>query len=294
MFRKIMLDGRRHFQVDLADEFQCSPQTIIRMAGEIESVVGDSLEFGLEQRKRWYRIKSVSRSRLGLDFEELRYLSICRDLAADMLPKQVRERVDESIFNMSMLLADQAYAHREKAQKSQFLFFSKGKIDYTPYFEYIEKLLQASDENCFCLVRYRASGQKNFREHKFAMGRMVAMNNALYATGAIGTEDLADIKHFTNLAVHRIQDVTLTDKQVSFKIPEAAPDTFGLPWHEPKTFHILFKPGKAVDYVKERIWAEEQSMNERGDGSLELTITTRSEPELLAWARSFGDEAAVI
>jgi hypothetical protein len=32
-------------------------------------------------------------------------------------------------------------------------------------------------------------------------------------------------------------------------------------------------------------------MNELDDGGLELTITTRSEPELLAWARSFGEEA---
>jgi hypothetical protein len=35
-------------------------------------------------------------------------------------------------------------------------------------------------------------------------------------------------------------------------------------------------------------------MNELDDGGLELTITTRSEPELLAWARSFGDEAVML
>jgi hypothetical protein len=289
-----MLDGRRHFQLDLAEEFQCSPQSVIRMVGEIEAVVGASLEAGLEHRKRWYRITSINRSRLGLDFEELRYMTICRDLAANTLPRQVRERVDESIFNLSMLLADQAYACREKAQKPQFLFFSKGRIDYTPHFERIEKLLQASEKNLFCLVSYQASGKTASREHRFAMGRMAAMNNALYAIGATATDDLSGIKHFTNLAVHRIQDVTLTDKQVPFEIPEADLDTFGLPWHEPRTFHIRFKPGKAAEYVGERIWAEEQSMKELDDGSLELTITTRSEPELLAWARSFGDDANLL
>ncbi|MDR0339519.1 MAG: hypothetical protein LBH65_04510, partial [Desulfovibrio sp.] len=51
MFRKLMLDGRRHFQLDLAAEYQCSPQTIIRMAGEIEAVIGTSLESGLENRR---------------------------------------------------------------------------------------------------------------------------------------------------------------------------------------------------------------------------------------------------
>jgi hypothetical protein len=31
-------------------------------------------------------------------------------------------------------------------------------------------------------------------------------------------------------------------------LPEAEPNAFGLPWHEPKTFRIRFKAGKAADY----------------------------------------------
>ena len=55
LFRKLMLDGRKHFQTDLAEELQCSPQTVIRLVAEIESVVGASLESGLENRRRWYQ-----------------------------------------------------------------------------------------------------------------------------------------------------------------------------------------------------------------------------------------------
>ncbi len=114
MFRKLMLDGRKHFQADLADELQCSPQTIGRLAAEIEAVIGVSLENGIEQRKRYYQIRGINRSRLGLEFEELRYLSVCRDLAAPMLSETVAKRIDESIFSLSMLMADQGYAEREK------------------------------------------------------------------------------------------------------------------------------------------------------------------------------------
>jgi hypothetical protein len=96
-------------------------------------------------------IKSVPypEARLGLDFEELRYLSICRDLAAPYLPEQVKKRVDESIFNFSLLMADTAYAEREKALKPQFAFFSKGRIDYSPHFDHIERLVQASVYSAF-------------------------------------------------------------------------------------------------------------------------------------------------
>jgi hypothetical protein len=294
LFRKLMLDGRRHFQLDLAQEFNCSPQTIIRMTGEIEAVVGSHLESGLEHRKRWYRISTISRSRLGLEFEELRYLSICRDLAGNTLPQQVRDRVDESIFNLSLLMADQAYAERAQVQKPQFSFYSKGRIDYGRHFTWIEKLLQAGEQKVLCLVRYQALGKQEAKEHRFAMGRMVAMNNALYAIGATAADDLKSMKQPTNLAVHRILDVTLTDKPVTFDLPDDDMSAFGLPWHEPREYCIRFKPGKAAEYVKERIWADRQKLQELDDGGLELVVVTRSDVELQAWVRSFGEDAAVV
>lgn len=95
LYQKLLLDGRRHFQSDLAEYLSCSPQTVMRLIAEIEGVIGASLVTGLEKHRRWYQIKSVSRNRLGLEFEELRYLSICRDLAEPYLPEQVKNRVDQ-------------------------------------------------------------------------------------------------------------------------------------------------------------------------------------------------------
>jgi hypothetical protein len=294
MFRKLMLDGRRHFQVDLADELQCSSQTVIRLAAEIESVIGASLESGLESRRRWYQIRTISRSCLGLDFEELRYLSVCRDLARQTLPEQIRNRVDDTIFNLSLLMADQGYADREQVQKRRFSFFSKGKIDYTPHFTNIEKLLQAAEEQRVCLIRYKAIGKADSKEHRFASARLASMNSALYVLGGTLTEDFTQIRHFMSLAIHRVQDVILTERIFNFGFPEVSPDAFGLPWHEPKNFSIQFRAGKAAEYVCERIWADEQKLENRGCDGVILHITTRSEPELMAWVRSFGDDAALL
>lgn len=294
LFRKLMLDGRRHFQLDLAYELQCSPQTVSRLIGEIESFVGTGLERGTEKRRRWYRIKTVNRSRLALDHEEIRYLSVCRDLAGSALPAQIRDRVDDTIFSLSVLLADADYAGRDRAQQPQVSFFPKGRIDYTGHYDAIEALARAIDERRICLVRYKASGSGEVKEHRFAPGRMAAMNGALYVLGAGVTEDFREFRHLTNFAVHRIQDVTVTDKLCSFTIPQADPGGFGLPWHEPRRFHIRFKPGKAADYVRERIWASEQRQEELEDGSLALEFVSRSEPEVMAWVRGFGEEAEFI
>lgn len=294
LFQKLMLDGRKHYQADLAMFLNCSKQTVMRLIAEIEGVIGASLETGLDRRRRWYQIKAISRNRLGLNFEELRYLSICRDLAAPYLPDQIKKRVDESIFNFSMLMADQGFAEREKAQKQQFSFFSKGRIDFSPHFENIERLVQATEEKRICLVRYKAAGKNEAKEHRFAVSRLISMSNALYALGAGVTEDFKEMRHLTNLAVHRIKDVILTDKPVLFDIPESDPSMFGLPWHEPRTFRIRFTPGKASDYVRERIWADQQKLEELEDGGVLLELTTRSEPEVMAWVRSFGEDAAIM
>jgi predicted DNA-binding transcriptional regulator YafY len=291
MFRKLMLDGRRHFLSDLAEELQCSSQTILRMASEIESVIGMSLESGLDKRRRYYQIRTLNRSRLGLDFEELRYLSICRDLAIPILPESVSKRINESIFNLSMLLADRNYADRGKVQKPQLAFYSKGRIDYTPHYQTIDKLVLASQERLICLVDYKAPNKDEISKHRFAPGTIVAMSNTLYVLGGGVNDDFKSLKHLTNLAVHRIADVTLTERKFDFSLPDPSPGTFGLPWHEPKVFRIKFAP-ECVDYIRERIWADQQKFEMTGDGEIILELTTRSEQELQAWVLSFGSLAS--
>ena len=55
------------------------------------------------------------------------------------------------------------------------------------------------------------------------------------------------------------------------------------------TFTITFKPGNAVTYVQERQWCKNQKMNFLSNGELELTIVTKSVPEVISWCRGFGD-----
>lgn len=294
LYQKLLLDGRRHFQSDLAAWLNCSTQTIMRLVAEIEGVIGASLVTGLEKHRRWYQIRSISRNRLGLEFEELRYLSICRDLAEPYLPEQVKDRVEQSIFNFSVLMADQEYTNREKAQKEQIGYCAKGWIDYTPFFGILEKLVLAMDEKRISIVQYRPLGKKENREYRLAANKIISMNNALYVLGALVSSNMKERGKLVSLAVHRIKDVTLTDKTWYFSIPEEDLGLFGLPWHEPKIFKIRFKTERAVQYVKERIWSDKQKFLEQPDGSLILEMESRSEPEVVAWVRSFGDDAEIL
>ncbi len=295
LFQRLMLDGHRHFQSDLADWLNCSRQTISRLAVEIENVVGSNLQTGIEKHKRWYQIcPSTTHHQLGLNFEELRYLRLCRDLGENVLPRQVCGRIDESIFRFSLLMAEATALEKDRLKEPQFAFFAKGRIDCSPFSHIIDMLLEAQATSRICLVNYRAAGSQVCKLHQFAVGRLVCMNNALYALGADVDEDFVNMRHPGSLAIHRIKSVEITSHPVKFKLPEADPGTFGLPWHEPRDFHIHFSAGRAADYVRERIWADSQTLEELADGSLILHITTRSEPELTAWVRSFGDDACLL
>ncbi|MBR4747681.1 MAG: WYL domain-containing protein, partial [Desulfovibrio sp.] len=278
-----------------SSRLNCSPQTSIRLMREIEAVVGDSLEFGRDGHRRWYRFKPKQSNRLGLNFAELDFLSVYRDLAAPFLSSEDRERIDTSLFNFSMLLADPSYqAGTTRGAKAQFVFTSKGRIDYTGHYETLERLAKALRNSLICLVRYKKAGAAEEREHCFAPGRIVSMNGALYVLGATVTNDFHCIRHLISLAVHRIREVTVTDKHFLFEMPEEDLGMFGLPWHEPRNFRIRFAPGGAADYVRERIWSDQQRIVEQEDGGVVLELVSRSEPEVTSWVRSFGKEAELL
>ncbi len=295
LFLKFMADGKRHYLVDLAEQFNCSRHAMTTTLCTLEGVLGTSLETGVEDRKIWYRLMPIrERYPLPVKLEEIRFLSICRDLASSTLPEQVLKRVDESIFQFSLLLEGQEYNNRGNAQKRQLAFFPKGRIDYRPHIAALGKLIKAAEEKLACLIRYKAPVQAVAREHRFAPGYIAAMNNAFYVIGAGLEDDMTSYRRASNFAVHRIQDVTLTDKRISFELPEPDTGKFGLPWHEAKKLRIWFEPGATSDYVRERIWSDEQTLEEQADGSLVLEITTRSEKEVTSWVLGFGDKARIL
>lgn len=121
LFRKLLFDNRRHFQQDLARELNCSPQTVIRLMEQIESAVGIALEMGTEQRRRWYRLNPGEKGHLGLDFEELRFLTLCRRMAGGILPEQTLQRVDRTIQRLAMHMADPHFQDQD-----DFAFYIKG------------------------------------------------------------------------------------------------------------------------------------------------------------------------
>ncbi len=295
LFQFLMANSGRHYQTELSARLNCSPQTVIRLMREIEAVVGSSLELGREGHRRWYRFKPKQYNRLGLHLAELDFLSVFSDLASPFLTEEERRRIDSSLFNFSMILADPSYlGDMTTASKGSFVFTSRGCIDYSSHFEILDQLARALRENFVCRINYRLVGGTEVKEHIFAPSRFVSMSGAIYILGAILSKDCSNLRRLTSLAVHRILDIEVTDKHSPFEITERDLSMFGMPWHEPRNFCIRFAPGPASDYVRERVWSDQQRLFEMDDGGVILEIVSRSEPEVISWVRSFGKDAVLL
>lgn len=287
IYRYLMASKGRHYQSELAEKFQCSPQTVIRIMGEIEFVLGPMLETGIESRRKWYKIRAKGSLDDKGEFEEIRYLSLCRDMAKDVLPGQILGRIDDTIQNLATHMRSCYPAGPDSA--SPLFFLGKGRIDYDSHSDTISRLLEAIRHKRVCRIDYRY-GDGEVECFNFAPACLLHIDEAVYAAGAI----LADCRELTNLAVHRILSIEFAQENFEIEFPDYSENMFGLPWHEPRKFVILFEAGETASFILERKWSDCQKARKRPDGCVELEIVTRSEEELRAWIRSFGAQARIL
>lgn len=107
----------------------------------------------------------------------------------------------------------------------------------------------------FCHIHYVNGENNQSKNYYFVPQKLIAMNNALYVYGAIPNNVATELVHTICLVLHRIKKLDLIKQLVS--VPEPKENTFGLPWHEPRTFSIQCTK-EAAGYVRERVWADEQ------------------------------------
>lgn len=293
LYQRLTLDKNKHFQADIARDVGCSPQIVPRMIATIERHLGkDSyMEYGFEKRRRYYRVRSFTENKtLSFLSDELHCLAICCDVAALHLPEEIANRMKRSLTAVALQVGD---VRNPALAASSIGFSNKGYIDYGRHLDVIEALRDAISNKHICHVVYTAAGRKAKSEYRYAPGRMVAMNGTLYVQGYRLPEGSLLKERPTTFSLHRIENVTPTGEYFHFNAADQDARRFGLNWHEPKQVQIKVAPD-AADYVRDRIWSDDQSICANEDGSILLTVTTTSEKEITAWVASFCGLASIV
>jgi predicted DNA-binding transcriptional regulator YafY len=291
LYGLLLFTGRRFFLADLARELRCSKQTVQGMVDQMQRSHAAEIETGLENRKRWYRIKAPrTRPHIALSPEDIRFLLLCRDFVAHLLPPSVSEHLDETVRKTTALLPDMA--QREEALHPLGTVLLKGGIDYGPFESIIRTLTRAIQEKRVCEIRYRSLNATEAKTYHFAPMLLKAFRESLYAVGwRVDPRGINKI-HEMHIPVHRFEGAETTRLRHNLTLEERL-DCFGFPECEPFPVTVRFD-ASAGRYAAERRWSADQTVKELPDGGVELTFVSRSRSEVVSWVLSFGSHAELV
>ncbi len=170
----------------------------------------------------------------------------------------------------------------------------KGGKDYRGKEEIIDTVLRAIEASVTCTVRYRSANSGGNKTYDIEPYTFVDHGNALYCIVAVPSHN-RDIRV---LAVERIEAIELhADRPFLLKEgydPERyLGESFGITVEEPMRVKVRFSR-EAAFYARERVWGQEQRVEDQADGGIVLSFTAAGRMEIKRWALSFGKEALVL
>ena len=294
LYAMLLFTGRRYSLPQLAEMFQCSKQTVLRMVEQIEMTQRVQIDAWIEDGRKWYRARVPQRPpNVTLTVEAIQHLLLCRDIVWHLFPDSLRDSIGQTIAKTAVLLPD--YDDRDDALTAFARSQPKGVVDYSKSRPILDALLKAMRERRVCDVTYQSPEWPRPKTLTVAPYKLIAFREGLYARCREEKALKEPAKsHDRTLAVHRMRALTPTDRRFA-RIEEAddgSQTAFGLA--REKSFRVIVDIiPKAAMYVRERIWSKDQVITPKKDGGLTLEFTATSRPEVLAWVLSFGGEATL-
>lgn len=297
LFGLLLFSGRAHSLEQLASAFRCSKQTVLRMVEETERCGWLTIDTWFDDRRRkWYQARTPQRlPNVTLDAHALAQLMLCRDMVWHLLPDGFRSGTTRALQGATVLLPE--FDDRADAMADYVRAKPKGMINYAGKERIIDDIIRAIRARRLCRIAYQGPQHARARTYTVAPYQLIIFHEGLYircrpkaALGRPGTEP------DKTLAIHRTKSVNILTEGFESLCEEGARGAvgpFGLTAGKPFRARVRIVP-KAAMYVRERVWSDDQAIEELDDGGLILTLTSTSELETLSWVLSFGGEAELL
>lgn len=164
--------------------------------------------------------------------------------------------------------------------------------DYSKKKDVIAALIDATLHQRRAALEYYSFHSRRTKKYTVDPYRVVYYHGGLYLYARVG--EYAEVRTF---AVERISRIEVTDEEfeipADFSVSEFARGAFGIAGGKPEPVAIAFDATMA-SYIRERVWHESQSLEERPDGSVVLRMNVALGFELKAWIKSFAPHARVL
>ena len=294
LYGLLLFTGRKYNLSSLADKFDCSKQTILRMVETIERTHTLPLMTEMENGRRWYWIEAPKESmNVFLKAEDIRYLNMCKDMVSDILPQGIKHEIEQALISAESFVPSSTEPTKHKT--TSFFSNDRGVINYDKFQDEISLLLECIENNEICQISYTRAGATEPQSRYFAADKIHSRNATLYVEGwKLHEHPPHEIKHEQTLAIHRIQEITTTGFQFNFGAKEREPlSYFGFDIEDP--FEVKIRVNKSTaPYIRERQWSADQHIEQQQDGGVILTLSAQSYHEVTAWILSLGNDVELL
>ena len=280
---------------EIAQKCEISERSAYRLLEAMEEMgiplINEQNPYGSTNQKRW---KSIARQSHTPEIQKLIALDnkerLIISLALDNMKLFETEALSDRINSIKEKLVQKRITTVKNS--TDFLVSMKGKKDYTGKEDIIQTILTAVDKKTQCSVTYSAACSGETKTYTIEPYTLMEYNNGLYIICLIPKYETTRL-----LAVDRIQKLEIL--QSVFIIPETYnpadlfSGTFGIIKDTPMNIVLHFSHKTAI-YIRERIIADNQIIEELDDGSIILKFHACGKPEIKSWILGFGSEVTVL
>lgn len=296
LFAKLLFTQKSHSLIELSRMLNCSKQTVLRLVEDIRRSYGVEIEEFLEGKRKYYRIKRLSSAKPSLDMteNELNALYMCKTFSEHLMGKDLYKEATQALEKNYTCLEQ-----NKLPSPHHFASFRSGSIDYTPHQDTIRALIEAMDNRKICKISYKSIMAQRAKTFYIKPLKIFSHKDSVYLHAHLARapgKPYCEPDFNPLLAIHRIKKVEATERLFVFPknydFDKAFKQNFGVIKEDAFEVEVEFT-GWAARYVSERIWSPDQKIQKK-NGNTKLTFSASSEPELLAWVLSFGDEAKLV
>lgn len=284
--------GRYTSTQALAEEHGVTERTIRR---DIEALqeAGFPLYDDRADGRRIWRLVEGYKHRVTQTFTlaELAALYFGKNLMSFLGGSPFAEDLESAFAKISEALPARALPYLARIQ-DLFAVRPEPWKDYSKKKDVIAGLIDATLHQRRARLEYYSLSSRRTKSYTIDPYRVVYHHGGLYVYARV-----AEYEEVRTFAVERIKRLELLEQ--SFEIPKDfdlgayARGAFGITGGKPESVELHFD-SPVADYVRERVWHESQTLEERPDGSVALRMSVAPGPELQAWIKGFLPHVRVV
>jgi predicted DNA-binding transcriptional regulator YafY len=284
--------GRFTSTAALAQEHGVTERTIRRDLEALQEAGFPIYDDRANGRKVW-RLVDGYRQRLTQTFTlaELAALYFGKNLMSFLAGAPFAADLEAAFAKIREALPEKSLPYLARIQDLFWTRPEPGK-DYSRKKDVVSSVVDATLHQKQVRISYFSFHSRRTKAYTLDPYRVVYYRGGLYLYAR--AHEYGEVRTF---AVERIEAIEVLDSgfemPADFDVAEHARGAFGIATGQPEDVEVAFDAGVA-SYIRERLWHESQTLEERPDGSVVVRMHVSTGWELRAWIKSFLPHVAVL